>query len=158
MFSIGSSGNNLFYNRKEGWTHDYVVTVLIVSDYIRKKSENIKKLGVLNLKPIVIEFQDDVELVNKIKELSQQGVPKEDLYVISHDDDRTKRVADKADANTIGLEEVGVSTAMGNLFRKKGDELRAKFKEIGFSEMESNELEGKLDQGKVLLIHKPKAE
>lgn len=106
------------------------------------------------MKPIVIEFQDDVELVNKIQELSQQGVPKEDLYVISHDDDRTKRVADKSNANTIGIDEVGVTTAVGNIFRKKGDELRAKFKEIGFTQMEANELESKLDQGKVLLIHK----
>lgn len=113
--------------------------------------------GVDSLKPVVLEFQDDVALVNHVENLSKKGVPKEDLYVISHDDDRTNRIAEKADANTVGVDEMGFTTAVGNIFRQKGDELRAKFKELGFNDSEANTMERKLDHGKVLLIHYNKA-
>lgn len=105
------------------------------------------------MKPVVKEYQDDTQLMEEVKNLSAQGVAKEDLYVVSHDSDRTDRVADKVDANTVGLKEEGLTEAVGNVFRKKGDELRVKFQEIGFSEDEASELEEKLDHGKILLIN-----
>lgn len=104
------------------------------------------------MKPVVREFQDDVALMNEVKQLAQRGVDKDDLYVISHDDDRTERVSDNVDANTVGLKEEGMGTAVGNIFRSKGDELRAKFEELGFTEDKAEELEEKLDHGKILLI------
>lgn len=42
--------------------------------------------------------------------------------------------------------------AVGNLFNKKGDELRTKLQEIGFSEAEAENYEEDMDEGKVLLI------
>ncbi|MEN1970223.1 general stress protein [Lentibacillus sp. N15] len=104
------------------------------------------------MNPIVKEFQDDVALKNEVKELSAKGISKDDLYVISHDVDRTERVAGKVDANTVGINEEGLGTAVGNIFRKKGDELREKFKELGFTQEKANELEAKLDHGEILLI------
>lgn len=104
------------------------------------------------MKPIVKEFQDDMELVQEVEAQAINGVSKDNLYVISHDDDRTKRIADKVNANEIGVKEEGLKVAIENMFRKKGDELRAKFQEIGFSSNEASELEEKLDHGKVLLI------
>lgn len=106
------------------------------------------------MKPLVREYQDDVELVREVEAQFARGVSKDDLYVISHDDDRTNRIADKVNANTIGIQEEGLKVAIENLFRKKGDELRAKFEEIGFSESEASLLEEKLDHGKILLIQK----
>ncbi|BAI84270.1 hypothetical protein B4073_0720 [Bacillus subtilis] len=41
---------------------------------------------------------------------------------------------------------------MGNIFNKKGDELRNKIHEIGFSEDEAAQFEKRLDEGKVLLF------
>lgn len=104
------------------------------------------------MKPIYKEYQDDLELVEEVKLQISKGVSKDNLYVISHDDDRTKRIADKVDANEIGIEEEGLKEAFQNIFRKKGDELRTKFNEIGFSKNEASELEEKLDHGKILLI------
>lgn len=104
------------------------------------------------MKPVVKEFQDDVALMQEVKLQSQKGISKDNLYVISHDDDRTDRVAGNVDANKVGVSEEGLETAVGNLFRKKGDELRAKFKELGFSQEEASELEEKLDHGKILLL------
>src|SRR5699024_6219338 len=98
------------------------------------------------------EFQDDVELVREVEAQFARGISEDNLYVISHDDDRTNRIADKVNANTIGLKEEGLKVAIENMFRKKGDELRAKFEEIGFSEPEASALEEKLDHGKILLI------
>lgn len=106
------------------------------------------------MKPIIMEFHDDQALMNEVHLQAAQGVKKEDLYVISHDDDRTDRVADRVDANTVGIEEEGIVTAVENIFRKKGDELRAKFQELGFTKFESEELEEKLDHGKILLLIK----
>ncbi|GGB50432.1 general stress protein [Virgibacillus dakarensis] len=104
------------------------------------------------MKPIVKEFQDDTALMTEVKELSAKGIHKDNLYVMSHDADRTNRVAEKVDANKVGVSEEGLGTAVGNIFRKKGDELRQKFKELGFAQHEANELEEKLDHGKILLI------
>lgn len=39
-------------------------------------------------------------------------------------------------------------------FAKKGDELRAKFEELGFSETEANNLESELDKGAVIVVVK----
>lgn len=105
------------------------------------------------MKPVVEEFKDDTELMNVVKSLSSKGISKENLYVLSHDDDRTDRVADKVDANKIGINEMGFDTYVSNIFSKKGDELRSQLKELGFSQQEANNYEEKLDQGTILLIN-----
>jgi len=106
------------------------------------------------MKPIVKEFQDDQALMDEVRVQASKGVDKDDMYVMSHDDDRTNRVSSQVDANTVGINEEGLGTAVKNVFRKKGDELRAKFEELGFSQMEAEELEEKLDHGKILLLIK----
>lgn len=104
------------------------------------------------MEPTVKEFQDDKELMQEVKNQTENGVKKENLYVMSHDDDRTDRVASKVDANEVGVSEEGLGTAVGNIFRKKGDELRAKFRELGFEQSTASKLEEKLDHGEILLI------
>ena len=106
------------------------------------------------MKPKVLEFHNDDSLMQEVRSLAAQGISKEDLYVVSHDDDREKRVADTIDASTIGIGEEGLDTFVKNIFRKKGDELRAQFKELGFDHTEAEVLESKLDEGKILLLHK----
>ncbi|MEC2072892.1 YflT domain-containing protein [Alkalihalophilus marmarensis] len=106
------------------------------------------------MKPNYKEFQNDEEVVREIETLKARGVDPATMYVITHDDDRTDRIADNSDANTVGASEVGLGTSIKNVFRKKGDELRAKFSELGFTEAEAENLENKLDQGKVILVLK----
>ncbi|NLP49152.1 general stress protein [Bacillus sp. RO1] len=108
------------------------------------------------MKPTYKEFQNDEQVVGAVQELKTKGVHEDDIFVITHDDDRTKRVADNADANTVGAGEVGMDTYVKNIFRKKGDELRAQFEELGFTAPEAEQLEEKLDQGKVILVVKDK--
>ncbi|MBM7618751.1 Tat protein secretion system quality control protein TatD with DNase activity [Bacillus tianshenii] len=106
------------------------------------------------MKPTYKEFQNDEQVVGAVQELKAQGVHENDIYVITHDDDRTKRVADNADANTVGVGDVGLDTYVKNVFRSKGDELRAQFQELGFTSGEAEQLEEKLDHGKVILVVK----
>jgi hypothetical protein len=103
-------------------------------------------------KPLVREYTNDAELQKDVISLKNRGVDKEDVYVLSHDDERTNRVSDKAGANTIGLSEMDLETAVGNIFKKKGDELRAKLQEVGFSEQEASRYEEKLDEGRILML------
>lgn len=106
------------------------------------------------MKPIYKEFQDDEQVVGAVQELKTSGVHEDDIYVITHDDGRTKRVADNADANTVGVGDVGLDTYVKNVFRSQGDELRAQFEELGFPPHEAEQLEEKLDHGKIILVVK----
>lgn len=53
---------------------------------------------------------------------------------MTHEKDRTQKIADKADTNTIGVEEQGLGTTIKNVFQKTGDELRNKMEEIVIKE------------------------
>ncbi|MBM7635182.1 general stress protein [Geomicrobium sediminis] len=103
--------------------------------------------------PVFKEFMNDDEAVKAVNELKTQ-VDEDNIYILTHDDDHTKRVANRADANKVGASETGITTSVKNVFRKKGDELRAKFEELGFSETESNNLESELDKGAVIVVVK----
>lgn len=104
------------------------------------------------MKPFVKEYTNDEKLQNDVSMLKDKGVNKENVYILSHDNDRTNRIADNADANKIGIKEMDFSEAVGNLFNKKGDELRSKLQEIGFSKAEADKFEEDMDTGIVLLI------
>jgi hypothetical protein len=83
--------------------------------------------------PLYKEFQNDQEVVDAVTEIKEKGVSEDDVYILTHDEERTKRVADNADANTVGTADMNFGTAAKNVFRKKGDELRANFDELCFS-------------------------
>ncbi len=100
------------------------------------------------------EYLTDEEAIRGIQEIKAKGVLEDDIYVITHENHRTSQIAEKADANTVGVTEQGLGTSIANVFRKKGDELRAQFEELGFSKPESEQLEQKLDQNKVVVVVK----
>ncbi|MBU0904416.1 MAG: general stress protein [Planococcaceae bacterium] len=100
------------------------------------------------------EYLTDEEAIRGIQEIKAKGVQEDDIYVLTHEDHRTSQVAEMADANTVGITEQGLGTSIANVFRKKGDELRAQFEELGFSKPESEQLEQKLDQNKVVVVVK----
>lgn len=106
------------------------------------------------MNPFYKEYQNDEEVVQAVNTLKADGVSEADIYVITHDDDRTNRIANNADANTVGTSEIGLGTSIKNVFRKQGDELRAQFEELGFSAGEADHLEEKLDNGKIILVVK----
>ncbi|MGM2615052.1 general stress protein [Bacillus cereus group sp. BceL006] len=103
-------------------------------------------------KPMVHEYENEQEVVMKVKELELQGIHQDDIYVLTHEKHLTKKIADDTNTNTIGVKEQGLGTSIVNFFSKKGDELRNQMEEMGLSKEEANLYEEKLDQGRVLLL------
>lgn len=87
------------------------------------------------MKPVVKEYTNDEQLMKDVEELQQMGVAKEDVYVLAHDDDRTERLADNTNANTIGAKETGLKHAVGNMFNKKETSSAIKFMKSAFQKM-----------------------
>src|SRR5699024_4859101 len=87
----------------------------------------------LYMKPIVKEFKDDTAVMEEVKGVSEKGVSEGNLYVMSHDDDRTDRAADQVAASKAGMKEEGLATYCSNIFNKQGEELRSQLKELRFS-------------------------
>lgn len=101
----------------------------------------------------------NVHTVNNIAEARQQieqyklkGYDKEHLYILAHDKDRTKRIAEEMNVEQIGVAEEGLDTAIANIFRSRGSELRAKLKSMGISPEEAERLEREMDQDKIVVI------
>ncbi|MFC7395422.1 general stress protein [Scopulibacillus cellulosilyticus] len=104
------------------------------------------------MKPVIREYDNEQILMNDIKDLKGSGVYRKDIYLLSSDNSRTKRLAKQADVNTIGLEELGFNGTLGNLLNDKNNELIKKMIEVGLSKEETKTYKEKLNQGKVLLI------
>ncbi|MGH0522834.1 general stress protein [Bacillus cereus] len=103
-------------------------------------------------KPVVYEYQNEQEVVMKVKELELKGIHQDDIYVLTHEKHITKKIADDTNTNTIGVKEQGLGTSIINFFSKKGEELRNQMEEMGLSKEEANLYEEKLDQGRILLL------
>jgi len=104
------------------------------------------------MKPFVREYTNDETVKDDVQKLANHGVDSNSIYLMTHDDDRTERLAGNTDASKVGMEETGVGETVSNLFNKKGDELRNKLQDLGFSASEAQTYEERLDEGKVLLI------
>ncbi|UVI31639.1 general stress protein [Paenibacillus spongiae] len=92
------------------------------------------------------------EAKEQVKRHAAQGYTRDQLFVLAHDKDRTDRLAEKTDTEQIGLEEEGLGTALANIFRSRGDELRAKMKSVGVGDAEAERLERSMDQDKIVVI------
>ncbi|WP_087973123.1 general stress protein [Oceanobacillus rekensis] len=104
------------------------------------------------MKPFIREYINEEQLKTDVNKLQAKGINKDDIYLLTHDDERTGRIADNANTNTIGMKEMDFSSAVGNMFSSQGDQLRTKLEEMGFSEAEAANYEKDLDEGKVLLM------
>lgn len=89
---------------------------------------------------------------NLVSELQNQGYRKEDVYIFAHGKGRSKDLTDATGTGSVGIEEQGVLDSLGNVFKKRGDELRSKMNSLGLSKMEAEKYEEVLDEGKLLVI------
>jgi hypothetical protein len=92
------------------------------------------------------------EAHTKIAEIIQEGYSKETIYVLTHDKKRTEQISERTETNEIGFAEEGLVTAVGNLFRSDGDELRAKLRSMGVSNEHAEQLEKEMDKGKIVIL------
>ncbi|MBP1989105.1 general stress protein [Paenibacillus eucommiae] len=93
-----------------------------------------------------------LETRKKIEDLQREGYLKENIFVLTHDKERTEHIVDHTDGNQIGVADEGVLTAVANIFRSRGDELRAKMQAMGVSREYAEHLEGELDKGKIVIL------
>jgi hypothetical protein len=105
-----------------------------------------------NKRTIVHTVNNILEARDTIMKLQQDGYPKENIFVLSHDKARTDHVAEKTDTNKVGVAEEGVLTAIANLFRSTGDGLRAKLTAMGVSKEHADRLEKEMDNGKIVIL------
>lgn len=97
-------------------------------------------------------MENGVQAIEEVNRLRENGYTKEEIYVVSHDQDRESRIAEAADTNEVSMKEEGLFGSIANLFRSRGDELRAHIASLGFSEAEADFYEKELDLGKVLVV------
>lgn len=93
-----------------------------------------------------------VEVQEQVYRFQAEGYTRDRIYVLTHDKGRTKRIAENTDAEKIGIAEEGLGTAIANIFRSNGDELRAKMRSLGISEQDAERLEQEMDHDKILVI------
>jgi len=93
-----------------------------------------------------------IEVQEQIYRFQREGYLKDQIYVLTHDKDRTDRIAQNTDASKIGMAEEGLGTAIANIFRSTGDELRAKMRSLGISPYDAERLEMEMDKDKILVI------
>ncbi|MEC0225948.1 YflT domain-containing protein [Paenibacillus alba] len=98
------------------------------------------------------------EAQSKVQQLYREGFERDHIYVLTHSAEGTDFVANYTGAEQITMAEEGVITSIANLFRSRGDELRAKMKALGVPEVEASRLEGELDKGKILVLATPTTE
>ncbi|MBW7476759.1 general stress protein [Paenibacillus oenotherae] len=82
----------------------------------------------------------------------RQGYTRDQLFVLTHEKDRTERIAEQTNAEQIGISEEGIGTSIANIFRSRGAELRAKMRSVGISESEAQRLEEEMDRDKIVVI------
>lgn len=82
----------------------------------------------------------------------QDGFSREEIYVFAYDKNESKQLTDATNSGKVGLKEQGLSGTIGNVFKKRGDELRAKLHSLGLSESEASEYEEQLDRGLIVVV------
>lgn len=105
-----------------------------------------------NAKPYAKVVENGTQAVEVVKELRSTGYGFDDVFVLTHQKDRTDQIAETSGAQEIGIKEAGVFDSLANLFRSRGDELRSQITSLGFSKEEANFYEAELDKNKVLVI------
>jgi Heat induced stress protein YflT len=100
----------------------------------------------------VYVVENGVQAKEKVEQLTTSGHTKENIYIFTHDKNRSEHLTDLTDTEGVGLKEQGFFDSVGNLFRSRGNELRTKLTSLGLSQAEAEKYEEELDYGKVVVV------
>lgn len=95
---------------------------------------------------------NEEQALRAIRSFREEGRSLNEIYVLAHDGERTADLSRLTDTNTIGIMEEGMATAFANLFRSRGDQIRAKMVSLGLSEQEADKYEQELEKGKIIVL------
>ncbi|MCZ8519675.1 MULTISPECIES: general stress protein [Paenibacillus] len=90
--------------------------------------------------------------IQAIRQFRLEGHSLNEIYVLAHDGDTAQELSRLTDTKTIGMMEEGMATAFANLFRSRGDQLRAKMESLGISALDAERYESELDRGKIIVL------
>ncbi|HZG70976.1 MAG TPA: general stress protein [Chondromyces sp.] len=96
--------------------------------------------------------ENGVQAKETIESLQAEGYPLKNIYLLAHDEERTKDLTEALEINNIGMKEQGMLGSILNMVNSRGDELREKMQALGLSSQEADIYEKELDRGKVLII------
>ena len=91
--------------------------------------------------------ENGLEASNLISELQNEGYLKSEIYIFAHGEERSKDITEATETGKVGVEEQGVLNTLGNVFKKRGDELRSKMSALGLTDHQAADCEKQLDQG-----------
>ena len=100
----------------------------------------------------VFVVENSIQAKEKIEQLTSEGYTKDHIYLFFHNKEFSKDLTDATDTGSIGISEQGFFESVGNLFKKRGDELRSKFESLGLSEVEADQYEKELDNHKIVIV------
>lgn len=98
----------------------------------------------------VKSYTNDEMLEKDVNKLKDNNISSNNIFILSHDDDRTARIVKNTEASGIDYNKQDI----GGDFEKPGDELREKLRELGVADADAHEYEEDMDEGKVFLIVK----
>ncbi|MFD1064760.1 general stress protein [Oceanobacillus locisalsi] len=101
----------------------------------------------------VKSYTNDEMLEKDVNKLKDNNINSDNIFILSHDDDRTARIAKNTATAGVDYNKQDI----GDDFEKQGDELREKLRELGISNEDAHEYEEDMDEGKVFLIVKDDA-
>ncbi|MGO1290532.1 general stress protein [Brevibacterium linens] len=108
---------------------------------------NSQQSDVPRQKPTVKTFHDDIGVLNQLKKLESEGIPKTALHVFAHDSEGVDEVVGTGGGLLKGLGEL-----VAERYNERGDELRNRFQRYGFDSDEIEKFESDLDNGAILLV------
>ncbi|MFJ5759346.1 general stress protein [Neobacillus sp. NPDC093182] len=96
--------------------------------------------------------ENGLEAKREIAHFMMEGFTKDEIYLLAHDENRSEHLTDALDISAIGVGEQGVFESIANVFRSRGDELRAKLESLGLSAAAAERCEEQMDNGKVVVV------
>jgi hypothetical protein len=96
--------------------------------------------------------ENGVEARKEIEQLLSQGFTNDEIYLLAHDKRRSEDLTDALNIDDVGVAEQGIFDSIGNIFRSRGDELRAKMESLGLSDAEAERYEEEMDRGRVVVV------
>lgn len=106
----------------------------------------------MSLRTKIRLVNDEDAVLRAIRGFREEGHSLSEIYVLAHDDDQTEGLSRLTDTNTIGIMEEGMAAAFANLFRSRGNQLRAKLEALGISASEADRYESELDKGRIMVL------
>ncbi len=96
--------------------------------------------------------ENGLQAKKEIEQFLHQGYTKGEVYLLAHGEERSDDLSEALDINEIGVKEQGFFDSIANVFRSRGDELRAKMESLGLTDREAQQFEEELDRGRVMVV------